>query len=83
MNGASGPLKNDSLTSSRICTRLSQARSIVSTQSQFEVCGAPTRMPRLGTVADRLPADRPQRHAGDGVAEEERSTHVVNLAGDP
>ena len=47
--GPSGPLKNSFLTSSRTWTLLSQASSIVSTQSQLDVWGAPTRMPRLGT----------------------------------
>ena len=45
----SGPLKKDSLTSSRILMLLSQASSWVMTQSQFEVCGAPTRMAVGGT----------------------------------
>ncbi len=64
MNQPSGPLKNESFTSSRICTPLSQASSMVSTQSQFEVCGAPTRMPRRGTVpAVRQRASRSRARA--------------------
>ncbi|GEP35377.1 hypothetical protein NSZ01_31450 [Nocardioides szechwanensis] len=38
------------MTSNRICTLLSQASSIVITQSQLDVCGAPTRIPLRGTV---------------------------------
>ena len=48
-SGPSGPRKNSFLTSRRICTSLVQASSIVSTQSQLDVCGAPTRMPLRGT----------------------------------
>ena len=49
MKMPTGPLKNESLTSSRILMLLSQASSWVMTQSQFEVCGAPTRIAVGGT----------------------------------
>ena len=62
--GASGPTKNSFFTSSLIWMSLSHARNIVSTQSQLDVCGAPTSTARCGTVPTvRHRASRSRRRA--------------------
>ena len=66
MKMPTGPLKNESFTSSRILMLLSQASSWVTTQSQFEVCGAPTRTAVGRHVADGPPAAEPAERAGRG-----------------
>ena len=73
--GASGPTKNSFFTSSLIWMSLSQARSIVSTQSQLDVCGAPTSTARCGTVPTVRHRASLQQETRQVASYEEGSAH--------